>query len=114
MNKEDYISTLECPNILPGRGVGNTIRQADFAIQKLFEGKVVFVEDHCYRDVRHLQGSQSTKKHSRHLLDIILNRLKSEHRIQSREVFRDAGDIYMLVPNVRIEEPIYYVNKEKL
>lgn len=113
--QENHITTFSCPDIRPGRGVGNTIRQADFAIQQLFEGKTVYIEDHCYLSSPNLRGSRNTKKHSKHLLDIILNRFKNEYRISPMQILQENSDMYILVPNVRqryVEpEPNFYKNK---
>ena len=50
---EDYeieqpraISTLQCGSLLPLRHCGNTTRQIDWAIQQLYNGKVVQLKDH--------------------------------------------------------------------
>lgn len=41
------ISTLETPGLTEIRRNGNTTRQIDFAIQKLFEGFEVLLQDHA-------------------------------------------------------------------
>lgn len=40
------ITTLGCPELTQVRGDGNTTRQCDYAIQKLFRGFTVQVVDH--------------------------------------------------------------------
>ena len=40
------ITTLDCPRITNKRADGNSTRQADFAIQKLFSFEPVLIEDH--------------------------------------------------------------------
>lgn len=44
--EKEQISTLETPNLTSIRCDGNTTRQVDFAIQKLFQGFEVIIEDH--------------------------------------------------------------------
>lgn len=55
-----------------GRMTGNTTRQVDFAIQQLFNGKIVVVKDH-------FEGAK--KRNHEMLFDRIVNRLKFEHRL---------------------------------
>lgn len=65
------ISTLQA-ELKEGRRRGNTIRQIDFAIQELFKGSEVLVEDH------------SGKEHeTKRLVGLILERLSSEHDIRA-------------------------------
>ena len=71
MDLDNIVSTLECPNLTYERADGNTTRQIDFAIQKLFEGKVVWIQDH-WRDGSFKAGNRS-------LAISIANRLKAEH-----------------------------------
>lgn len=40
------ISTLQCGTILPMRQCGNTTRQVDWAVQKLYEGEQIKCQDH--------------------------------------------------------------------
>lgn len=77
MDLDNIVSTLECPNLTYERADGNTTRQIDFAIQKLFEGKVVWIQDHW--------GGSSFKAGNRSLAISIANRLKAEH---SRTMYR--------------------------
>lgn len=70
------ISTLSKECLLEKeRKKGNTTRQADFAIQKLFKGNIVKVEDH-------------SKCHAgdRYLFDVIMKRLNREHYTNSNKI----------------------------
>lgn len=69
-------STLQGFDEEPGRMKGNTTRQADRAIQILFNEGVVKVEDHCQ------EGDH--KASNEDLFDRITSRLKAEHRIDFR------------------------------
>ena len=69
------ISTREHKYYIPGRRRGNSTRQADFAIQKLFDGEVVLVEDHY-----------ETKQADKHLLKMILKRLETQFMIKEKNV----------------------------
>ena len=46
IEKPRAISTLQCGSLLPLRHCGNTTRQIDWAIQQLYNGKVVQLKDH--------------------------------------------------------------------
>lgn len=65
------ISTLECQEILDKRKCGNTTRQVDFAIQRFFEGYVVYAHDH-------FQKGKNRRANER-LLQLIIHRLSREH-----------------------------------
>lgn len=67
------ISTLEFTDKQKGRAVGNTTRQIDFAIQKLFEGYRVKIEDHYCREHHWLADKALFKK--------VIARLELEHGI---------------------------------
>jgi hypothetical protein len=64
-------STLECPELTTLRRNGNTSRQVNFAIELLYLGHRVIVEDH-YRDGEDLNANNL-------LLIRILNRITSEY-----------------------------------
>lgn len=70
--KVKIVSTLECPNLNDIRNSGNSTRQTDFAIQQLFNGFVVDVQEH------HSKGLNL--KSNENLLKKILDRLKFENR----------------------------------
>lgn len=65
---EDYeieqpkaISTLQCGSLLPLRRCGNTTRQIDWAIQQLYNGKVVQLKDH-HLGGTHLEANENMWK----------------------------------------------------
>ena len=70
VEKAEVISTLETPNLTTMRMDGNTTRQVDFAIQKLYEGFIIKVEDHYLM-----------RKANERLFNLILRRLELEHRL---------------------------------
>lgn len=66
------ISTLRCPSIKSSeRKCGNTTRQVDYAIQRLFQGQTVKVEDHAHTG----ENSDMNKR----LMDLIIERITLEH-----------------------------------
>ena len=71
-----------------GKMMGNTTRQVNFAIDQLFQGKGVQVEDHIYKDYSELRGSKSTKKHSVILLKKIIDRLTFEFKLKNNIDFK--------------------------
>jgi hypothetical protein len=73
MNKK-MVSTLMVEDIRPGRGSGNSIRQVDYAIDKLYEGYVVKVQDHF------VNGAD--KRANQYLFDRIIKRLEFEHNLR--------------------------------
>lgn len=58
-----------------GRRCGNSTRMCDHAIQQLFNGNIVHVQDH-HQNGRHREANQ-------HLFRMIMNRLTAEHPIDS-------------------------------
>lgn len=64
----EIVYTSQCPGLTTIRRDGNTTRQIDFAIQKLFEGYRVRVIDHY-----------GTRQANENLFDKILWRLNTEH-----------------------------------
>lgn len=77
MNEEAFrkdkqvVSTLECKHALyGGRKSGRTTKQTDFAIQHLFRGSIVKVEDH------YQMGHQP--RANKFLMERILKRLEAE------------------------------------
>lgn len=68
------ISTLEMKDIRPGRISGNSIRQVDFAIDMLYQGHTVKIEDH-------FAGGQNSKS-NRYLFDRVIKRLEIEHNLR--------------------------------
>lgn len=62
------VDTLQCPNLTSIRRNGNTTRQVDYAIDRLFKGDRVIVIDHY-----------GSRKASERLLGLIINRLNIEH-----------------------------------
>lgn len=65
------INTLKTPHLLKKRRSGNTTRQINFAIDKLFQGYKVKVIDHSTLRIQ----SQS-------LFDSIVHRLEIEHNLE--------------------------------
>lgn len=61
------ISTLSCPDLTSVRQSGNTTRQSNFAIQCLFLGYYVNVEDHGGKDSNN------------HLFEKIVTRIQREY-----------------------------------
>jgi hypothetical protein len=68
----NYISTLDCLDLNNIRQSGNSTRQVDFAIQKLFSGCVVNIQEHYHK------GHNSFSNEI--LLKRILKRIYAEHR----------------------------------
>lgn len=69
---KETINILDLLLIKRGRAVGNSTRQMDFAIQKLFEGYIVIVQDHYrYGDDNQANGF---------LFNKIIGRLEREHK----------------------------------
>lgn len=66
------VSTLQA-DIRKGRKVGNTTRQKDFAIDKLFQGYVVVVRDHY--------NNGECRKANEALFRLLLERLDEEHNV---------------------------------
>jgi len=64
------ISTADCLDIREGRRVGNSTRQANFAIDYLFCGYKIKLDNHSGIEVV-----------NENLIDIILDRLDREHGI---------------------------------
>jgi hypothetical protein len=76
----EKISTLDCPGIRIGeRRCGNTTRQIDFAIQELFNGKIVFVRDHY----------GSNKEQNGHIMRRLIDRLLNDHNYTSKGLESD-------------------------
>lgn len=88
-NKNKIISTLECPNLTSFRRNGNTTRQVDFAIQKLFEGYTVKIEDHSLVGVRM----------NVRLQELIMKRLELEHMFKKENCITDRGKSLMKIIN---------------
>lgn len=72
--EKEIISTLAVEDIRPGRVSGNSIRQVDFAIDKLYEGYIIKVEDHFK------EGEDESR--NRYLFDRIVKRLEFEHNLR--------------------------------
>lgn len=72
--KKETISTLEVEDIRLGRVSGNSIRQVDFAIDKLYAGFIVKVQDH------HSKGDNIAA--NRYLYNRIIKRLEFEHNLK--------------------------------
>lgn len=72
------VSTLDCQGLTNKRGDGNTTRQINFAIERLFKGDRVIVVDHF-----------KSFKASVMLLTKIVDRLVAEHRIDFNKVVID-------------------------
>lgn len=71
-------STLDGFDYKSNRAVGNSTRQVDYAIQLLFNGYTVLVEDH------YQQGGFAPA--NRVLLERIISRLRNEHRIPQDKI----------------------------
>lgn len=82
------ISTLETPGLTSNRASGNTTRQVNFAIQKLFEGYEVIVKDHYGHRVGHHE-----------LLRRIKSRLEMEHSRLKFLIKKDNNDIVIKIHN---------------
>lgn len=74
MEKKTVISTLAVGDIRSGRISGNSIRQVDFAIDQLYKGNIVKVEDH--RDYGNNRAA------NRYLYNMIVKRLEAEHNLR--------------------------------
>lgn len=74
---KNIVSTLETPGLTFKRADGNTSRQVDFAVQKLFEGREVLCIDHYY-------PFHNISKINLELIKRIKARLENEHQIKSR------------------------------
>jgi len=72
------VSTLNCPNLTAVRKDGNTTRQINFAVERLFKGDRVIVRDHFDNKFAH-----------RILLEKIIDRLVVEHKIDFIRVLID-------------------------
>lgn len=68
------ISTLNVEDIRAGRIAGNSIRQVDFAIDKLYEGYIIKVQDH-------LDNGQNNNA-NKYLFNRIIKRLELEHNLR--------------------------------
>ena len=62
-------STLECKTIRPGRKVGNSTRQVDLAIDLLYQGYRVVVQDHYADGKSRKANEQLFKKILERLID---------------------------------------------
>ena len=82
------ISTLNTNELSSNRGSGNTTRQVDFAIQKLFEGYEVIVKDHYNHKLGHNE-----------LLRKIKFRLEMEHPRIKFLTKKDNDDIIIKIHN---------------
>lgn len=82
----EIISALLCPNLNGTRRSGNTTRQIDFTIAKLFEGYEVLLVDHCYITCHTIEDKGDKIKYSRHLIDGVLQRLYTEHKLPEDKV----------------------------
>jgi hypothetical protein len=76
---KEKVSCYKSELIRKGRRVGNTTRLCDNAIDLLFEGKIVKIIDHV-----ETTSSSKSKSLSKYLLDMIVNRLTYEHRIDKK------------------------------
>lgn len=77
--KAETISTLECPGLTKFHRDGNSTKQVNFAIQKLFEGYIVKVEDHASLEL----NFPITKAFANaELFNRILFRLEIEHNLK--------------------------------
>lgn len=97
----EQVSTLNFPsNRLGGRALGNTTRQVDFAIDQLFQGKEILVQDH-YHLGTHKPGND-------HLFDMIMKRIMLEHSkyLESRKkvVMAMKGNLTIKLIDVKRED----------
>lgn len=80
MKERLRISTLDAKEYyIPVRRMGNTTRQVDFAIQKLFDGYVVKMEDH-FENGKHRVANKF-------LFARVMERLEREFRMSHRKNF---------------------------
>ena len=74
----DYVSTEDAPGLTPYRANGNTTRQANFAIEALFNGHIVKLRDH---------GNYLGKRDlDERLRKIVVRRLEHEMRFPMEKV----------------------------
>lgn len=73
MSNKETVSTLEAGDIRSGRITGNSIRQVDFAIDQLYQGKIIKVEDHI--------ENGRNRAANRYLYNRIIKRLELEHNL---------------------------------
>lgn len=69
--------------IKPGRSVGNTTRQIDLIIQRLFEGERILVLDH--NNGENGFNAETLRRTSSQLFDRLLRRLFREHPTQMKD-----------------------------
>lgn len=78
---------------VPGRSMGNTTRQVDFAIEMLFQGHRVYVVDHA-----HYKNSEC----SRMLMERIIDRLRREHKVSDIGTYDNVGSMHILDQNYNV------------
>ncbi len=86
LNELDAVSTLQCGSILPKRHCGNTTRQIDWAIQQLYNGRVVHLKDH------HLGGTH--REANFNMLKVIEKRLPYYDRQPNRFVVNTINGLF--------------------
>ena|SRR5690606_4245692 len=86
------VNCFDGVDIRPGRRVGNTTRQVDKAIDLLFQGKTVLVEDHAVI----VNGASSNA--SQFLMDEIVKRLKLIHNIKNEYIIIKRPLIELRIP----------------
>jgi hypothetical protein len=72
IEKREAINTLQCGSLLPLRHCGNTTRQVDWAIQQLYNARVVQLKDH------HLGGNH--KEANANIWKEVMKRLPTHDR----------------------------------
>lgn len=93
MDLDNIVSTMDCPNLTYKRADENTTRQIDFAIQKLFEGKKVWVQDHWQNG--------AFRAGNRALAISIAKRLNAEHNGVRYRISTGSGIIMTLEPKIK-------------
>jgi hypothetical protein len=86
-SKDETINTTRCEGLTTIRRDGNTTRQVDFAIQKLFEGYNVACMDHYVVQAADIVTSAQTRKINQMLLDKIMTRLQQEYHLGNEKRF---------------------------
>ncbi len=89
MLKKETKSTIEDVRFNSGRRVGNSTKQIDKAIQLLFEGYIVKVEDHWELG--------RNNKMNEMLFDRILKRIRFEHSNIEQFLIRDRGKLQLAI-----------------
>lgn len=93
-------STLDINYLDHSRRSGNTTRQVDYAIQKLFEDNEVLIIDHYSKPDG---GTRLNYNLNKSLLDRICNRLQNEHHLTKENfiINKTINDEFILKLNYK-------------